>query len=71
MLPAAAAAALVLVAAARVWTPQTLLELVPLGAAWAVVATLAIWRFGLSTDERAQLARQLRGGRGSVAPEPV
>ena len=71
VLPAAAAAALVLVAAPRVWTPQTLLELVPLGAAWAVVATLAIWRYGLSTDERAQLARQLRGGRGSVAPEPV
>ena len=31
----------------------------------------AMWRFGLAPEERARLARELRGGRGRVAPEPV
>jgi O-antigen/teichoic acid export membrane protein len=61
--PAAAAALVVLVALARIWDPQTLLALAPLGALWVVVASAAIWRFGLAPRERDQFRRELwRGG---------
>jgi len=66
VLPALVAAAVVLVAGARLWTPRTMPELVPLGATWAIVGSLAIWRFGLSQDERRRLGRVL--GR---RPRPV
>jgi hypothetical protein len=69
--PAVAAALVVLVGGTRLWTPSTLLELVPLGAAWALAAGLAIWRFGLVPREREQLAQQLRGARGGRAEPAV
>lgn len=71
VLPALAAAAVVLVLVARATEPDTLLELFPLGVAWIVVCGFAIWRFGLDGEERAVLARTLRGGGGGVVPEPV
>jgi O-antigen/teichoic acid export membrane protein len=57
-LPAVLAAAVVLVAVARVWDPQTLLALTPLGALWAVVGGAAMWRFGLAASERTQFTRE-------------
>ncbi|HZP72750.1 MAG TPA: hypothetical protein VFA97_05145 [Gaiellaceae bacterium] len=66
--PALCAGAVILVALARWWHPDTLVSLVPLGALWAVVAGLAIWRFGLAGLERAQFRGQfLRPVSGPVA----
>ncbi|HEY7794087.1 MAG TPA: oligosaccharide flippase family protein [Gaiellaceae bacterium] len=71
-LPAVLAAVPLLVLAARAVDPDTLLELVPFGAAWIVLCSAAIWRFGLDPDEREVLGRTLRGRRGpAAAPEPV
>jgi peptidoglycan biosynthesis protein MviN/MurJ (putative lipid II flippase) len=71
-LPAAAAAVPVLVLAARAIEPDTLLELVPIGAVWIALCSAAIWRFGLDDGERDVLGRTLRGGRdAAAAPEPV
>lgn len=68
IVPALGAAALVLVALARWWQPDTLVALVPLGVVWALVAGLAIWRFGLAGRERAQFRGQfLRPLSGPVA----
>lgn len=60
VLPGAVAALLVLVGIARIAEPDTLLELLPLGIVWAVVAGWALWRFGLDAEERAGFSRQLR-----------
>jgi O-antigen/teichoic acid export membrane protein len=60
--PAALAGAAVLVALARWWEPHTLLALVPLGALWAVVAALVLWRYGFARDERLQFRGQLLRG---------
>jgi O-antigen/teichoic acid export membrane protein len=68
VVPALAAALVVLVGAARIWSPDTLLTLVPLGVAWALAGGFAIWRFGLDPGERAQLGRQLRGTRRAAEP---
>lgn len=57
--PALAAAAIVLVALARVWSPGTLVALVPLGAVWAVVCGAVMWRFGFAASERASFAREV------------
>jgi O-antigen/teichoic acid export membrane protein len=63
VIPAAVAAVAVLVVVARLWEPRTLLQLVPLGALWVVVAGAAIWRFGLAPRERDQFRHELwRGG---------
>lgn len=70
VLPALAAALLILVLAARATEPDTLLELLPLGIAWAAAAGLLLWRFGLDADERAVLGRTLRG-RPEAVPEPA
>jgi O-antigen/teichoic acid export membrane protein len=59
MAPAFAAAALVLVALARLWSPDSLLALVPLGAIWTVVCVAALWRFGFSSSERMSFVREL------------
>jgi O-antigen/teichoic acid export membrane protein len=59
LLPALAVAAVVLVGVARLWSPDTLVALAPLGALWLVLAAAAIWRFGLAADERSQFAREL------------
>ncbi len=67
-LPAAVAAAVVLVAIARLWDPQTLLALVPLGALWAVTGAAAMWRFGLAAPERALFAREFGARRLSAEP---
>jgi hypothetical protein len=61
------AAALVLVVVARLWDPQTLLMLVPLGALWAAVAGALLWRFGLAAQERAQFGREF-GLKRAAAP---
>ena len=50
------------------WTePDTLLELLPLGIAWALACGWALWRFGFDADERAGIGRQLRP---AAAPVP-
>lgn len=71
VLPAAAAALVVLVLAPRAFDPDTLLELLPVGIAWATGCGVAIWRFGLDRSERDVLGRALRGGRGAPVPEPA
>ena len=60
LLPAAAAALLLFVGIARVTDPDTLLELLPLGIAWAIIGGLTLWRFGFDEGERATIGRQLR-----------
>lgn len=71
VLPAAAAAVLLLVLAGRGLEPDTLIELAPLGVAWVAVCGAAIWRFGLDRGERALLGRTIRGGRPEAVPEPA
>jgi O-antigen/teichoic acid export membrane protein len=61
-------AALVVLGLARTVGADTLLELVPVGAAWLLVASGVVWRFGLTAEERHSFARQV--GRGPVA-EPL
>jgi O-antigen/teichoic acid export membrane protein len=60
LVPAAAAGLLLLVLVARVAEPDTLLELLPLGIAWLLVAGFLLWRFGFDEGERATIGRQLR-----------
>ena len=64
--PAFAAAALVLVAIARVWHPRTLLALTPLGLLWIVACAAAVWAFGFHRAERARIRRELVRGRGTA-----
>jgi O-antigen/teichoic acid export membrane protein len=68
--PALVAAFLLLVGAARLAEPDTLLELLPLGLAWGAVSALVLWRFGFDAGERAVIARQLRPGSAGV-PDPI
>jgi O-antigen/teichoic acid export membrane protein len=68
--PALPVAAAVLVGVARAYDPRTLAALVPLGALWLVAFLPAVWRFGISSEERDALAHQLGRGRGA-AIEPV
>ena len=67
VLPAAGAAALVLVAIARLWRPDTLLALTPLGALWAAAGAAAMWWLGLAGTERAQFTREFSSRRGARA----
>ena len=57
-----AVGAIVLVAIARVWQPDTLLALAPLGVLWVVTAIAAVWWFGFADDERRWLEIELRRG---------
>ena len=66
-LPALVAAAAILVVLARAWHPDTLLALVPLGLLWTVVAAALVWRFGLTSDERARVGLELRRNRPAAA----
>lgn len=68
VLPAAAAAAVVLAGVARLLDVRTLLELVPLGALWAVAAGFVLLRYGLGADERAALAALTGGRAGRATP---
>ena len=65
--PAFAAAAVVFVLVARVWSPDTLLALVPLGLLWIAVGGAAVWRFGLDERERSRLAAVLVARRAAPA----
>jgi O-antigen/teichoic acid export membrane protein len=65
--PALAVAVLVF-GLARGADTDSWLELVPVGAAWASLAGFAIWRFGLTADERRSFARQI--GAPAAAPLP-
>jgi len=60
VLPAVAAALLLLVGVARLTEPDTLLELLPLGIAWFLACGFALWRYGFDEGERATIGRQLR-----------
>jgi O-antigen/teichoic acid export membrane protein len=51
---------------ARTVDADTLLQLLPIGIAWLVLASAAVWRFGLTPEERRSFARQV--GVGSGAP---
>lgn len=66
VLPAGVVAALVLVLLARVWHPDTLLSLAPLGALWTIVAVACVWRFGLDRGERTSARRELIRGRAAA-----
>lgn len=63
--PALVAAAVVLVALARVWRPHTLVALLPLGALWLLVAVGAVWRYGLTSEERSRASGELFRGRAA------
>jgi O-antigen/teichoic acid export membrane protein len=69
VLPATAAGVVVLLGIGRWVDPDSLLELVPLGAAWAIASGLVLWRFGFDPGERAAIARQLRPGQAPL-PDP-
>jgi O-antigen/teichoic acid export membrane protein len=64
VVPALAAAVVVLVGVARLFEVETLLGLVPLGVLWVAVAGLLVLRFGLGADERSALGR-MAGGRAA------
>ena len=47
---------------------DTKLELLPFGIAWLVLASAAVWRLGLTGEERRSFSRQIGRGGGSGAP---
>jgi membrane protein EpsK len=57
LLPATLVAAVVLGAIGRLVEPETLLRLAPLGLLWLAVGGAALWRFGLSAEQRAVARR--------------
>jgi O-antigen/teichoic acid export membrane protein len=61
IVPAAVVGLVVLGGLARATDPQSLLALVPIGAAWTVAASLAVWWLGFAPRERGQFRRQLGG----------
>jgi hypothetical protein len=67
VVPALAAAAVVLVAVARVTSPSSLLALVPLGALWAAAAATVLWLLGIAREERLRLRRQFLARRPATA----
>jgi O-antigen/teichoic acid export membrane protein len=69
VLPALAVAVVLFGGLARWLEPDTLLELLPFGAAWLLACGWAVWRFGFNESERAGLGRQLRPGPVVAVPE--
>ena len=71
VLPAVPPALLLLVVVARLYDPDTLASLVPLGVAWVAVFAPAAWLIGLSGRERSGLLRELARFRrpADVTPE--
>jgi O-antigen/teichoic acid export membrane protein len=67
-LPAVAVAAAVF-GVARALDTDTLLELLPVGLAWGLLAAGAVWTVGLAAGERRAFARQLRGGTPALDTE--
>jgi O-antigen/teichoic acid export membrane protein len=63
----AVCAAVVIFGFARVVGADTLLELLPIGVAWLVVASLAVWRLGITAEERRSFAREI----GAPASHPL
>ncbi len=57
MLPAFAAAALVLVGVARVWHPHSLILLGLLGCLWVAVSAPLMWWLGFAEEERSSMRR--------------
>jgi O-antigen/teichoic acid export membrane protein len=56
---------------ARTVDADTLLQLLPIGIAWLVLASAAVWRFGLTPEERRSFARQVGvGGGAPLLTEP-
>jgi hypothetical protein len=66
-LPALVVAILVF-GVARWIDTDTLLELALVGAAWCGLATSAVWRLGLTADERRSFTRQIGLGGAAAVP---
>ena len=66
----ALAVAIVVLGLARSVGADTLLELVPVGAAWLLLASAAVWQFGLTVEERRSFARQVGSGAAEPLAEP-
>ena len=64
---ASAVAVIVLVGVARLFEPETLLGLAPLGLLWVATAGLALLRYGIGSEERSVLGGML----SRRAPPPV
>lgn len=60
--------ALVVFGVARSIGADTKLELLPFGIVWLVLASAAVWRLGLTGEERRAFSRQIGRGGGSGAP---
>ena len=60
--------ALVVFGIARSVGADTKLELLPFGIAWALLASAAVWRIGLTADERRSFSRQIGRGGGGAPP---
>ena len=59
---------LVIFGIARSVGADTKLELLPFGIAWALLASAAVWRIGLTADERRSFSRQIGRGGGGAPP---
>jgi len=67
VVPALAAAAVVLGAAARLTKPSSLVALLPLGALWVAAAALVLWWLGIAPEERLRLRREFLARRPATA----
>ena len=65
-LPPALAAAVLVFGVARSVDADTKLKLLPFGIAWLVLASGAVWRLGLTADERKSFSRQIGVGSGGT-----
>jgi O-antigen/teichoic acid export membrane protein len=63
--------AIVIFGIARSIDADTKLELLPFGIAWLLLASAAVWRFGLTAEERRSFSRQIGRGGGGAPPALV